>query len=65
MFNNSLSKTLCSILHHSTDSGIINKHRKELIPMPDHGIFEKVGKKLLVKDLDRLQELLEAELEKE
>ena len=29
------------------------------------GIFEKVGKKLLVKDLDRLQELLEAELEKE
>lgn len=29
-------------MHHSTDFGIINKHRKELIPMPDHGIFEKV-----------------------
>ena len=29
-------------MHHSTDSDIIDKHGKELIPTHDHGIFEKV-----------------------
>lgn len=45
-------------VHRSNVTRCISNLEKE-------GILEKIGKKLLVKDLDRLQELLEAELEKD